>query len=738
MNHKNIKRRIIVHMALFICIAVIIEVSILSFANRRQAGRTSQILLDQVENILINNEKSEQDTIESLKAEYIERANTVAYILENNDGAKTDIAELERIAVMMGIDEINLFDSDGVIFGGTYPGYYGISFDSGEQVSFFKPMLNDKSMALCQDVTPNTAEAKSMMYALVWNRPGTYMVQVGIEPVRLLEEVRANSILEVVRQIPTYDGVSVYVADISSGEILGATDYTSIGKTLCETGMLDQEDDLRTIQNKSVNIEHFRNYCSFRQCGEHIIAVVYSTKANVGGFAIALAIEIVWLLIAGTVIVYALLKLANANKKIHDQVTILSSISDIYYSMHLIDLNDFSVERFEANELMDEVVSEGQNAADMLRRLVDTAIEDEYVDAALQFVDITTLGERLKNKNSISMDVVDKNVGWLRMSFIRVEADDDMRPTKVIVATQVIDDDKRREEELIYKANRDELTGLLNRRAYEDDILCFPDVPPEQDFVYAAIDINGLKVTNDDLGHAAGDELIRGTAICLMRTFGNYGRIYRTGGDEFVSIFFADEEHVKDVLKDLEQVTATWSGQYIDSISVSVGYVTKREFPTDTVVDMAKIADERMYQAKTQYYAQKGIDRRGQAAAHTALCNLYTKILKINLTSDNFTVVNMDISEQAKDKGFSNSISEWLGSFGKLGYVHEEDLAEYLEKTDIAYLRDYFRGDKTSISIHYRRKYEDGFKQVVMEIIPADDYSHENQSLFLYVKMVDR
>ena len=153
---------------------------------------------------------------------------------------------------------------------------------------------------------------------------------------------------------------------------------------------------------------------------------------------------------------------------------------------------------------------------------------------------------------------------------------------------------------------------------------------------------------------------------------------------------------------------------------------------------MAKIADQRMYQAKAKYYSQRGIDRRGQAAAHTALCNLYTKILKINLTEDSYSIVDVDISEQTEDKGLTDTISGWLTGFGKSGQVFEEDLDNYLEKTNIEYLKEYFKSDKTSISIYYRRKYEDGFKLTAMEMITADDYTEDNQTLFLYVKEVDR
>lgn len=294
-----------------------------------------------------------------------------------------------------------------------------------------------------------------------------------------------------------------------------------------------------------------------------------------------------------------------------------------------------------------------------------------------------------------------------------------------------------RESNLIYQSNNDELTGLYNRRAYEDDLLKYPDFPVEEDFVYASIDVNGLKQVNDNLGHAAGDEIICGAADCLKRTFGNYGKVYRTGGDEFVAMFFADEDRLRFLINDLEQVTSQWAGNYVDSLSLSVGYVSKREFSNESVNEISKIADKRMYKAKSEYYSKKGIDRRGQAAAYSALCAIYTKILKINLTEDTYSIVNMDLSEQTTEKGFADTISGWLTGFGESGQVFRDDLDEYRKKTDINYLRDYFSRGKTSISIQYRRKYEDEYKLVAMEMIPAKDYTDDNQTLFLYVKNID-
>ena len=738
MNIKNLKKKLIGATLIFICAAIVLEVNVLEYANSRQVSRTLGIMLDQIERNLSENEERENATLEALKLEYIERANSVSYILAHEEEAIDDVDELKKIASMVYVDEIHIFDENGVIVSGTNPEYFGLTFDSGEQMSYFKPMLGDKNLTMCQDVTPNTAEAKSMMYAITWDNTKTYMVQVGVEPVRLLEEMKNNDISEVINRIPVYDGMDIYVADLTTSEIAGATDADSVGANMYSLGILNEKDNYKVFTDKTVRLNGYKTYCYYRQHGDYLIIVTHSTRANQEGFLVSIIIEVLGLFVASAIILVILLKLLNANQKVHDQMSIVSSIADIYYSMHLIDMAGYSIEKLESNELMDRVVDEGNNALDMLNRIVRATIEDEYKESALAFVDLTTLGERLKDRQTIFIDAVDKNVGWLRISFITVEADEDGVPTKVIVTTQIIEEDKKREEELEIKANRDELTGLFNRRAYEDDMLNYPSVPPEADFIYAAIDINGLKVVNDELGHMAGDELIEGAAECFKRTFGNYGKVYRTGGDEFVAMFFADEERQQAILKDLEQMTAEWEGVLAKDLSVSVGCATKREFNVETVVDMAKIADQRMYQAKAEHYARKGIDRRGQAAAHKALCNIYTKILKINLTDDTFSIVNMDMSEQTSDKGYSDKISEWLSGFGKTGQVHNDDLEQYLEQTNIEYLREYFKQDKTSISIFYRRKYEDSFKQVLMEMIPADDYSNDNQSLFLYVKSIDK
>lgn len=433
-------------------------------------------------------------------------------------------------------------------------------------------------------------------------------------------------------------------------------------------------------------------------------------------------------------------KINKANSERDEQISVLLSIADIYYSMHLINLDDDTAMEYSSkNEVKTTYLNNNlASASKIMREVMHATMSDEYLEAGLEFTDVSTLKERMKGKKFISKELLGKNVGWIILSFITIEKDENDIPVKIICTTQIIDEEKKKEENLLVKSNTDELTGCLNRRAFEDDIAYYPDYPPEEDFVFVSIDINELKIVNDNLGHAAGDELIKGAAECMQRCLGNYGRLYRTGGDEFSAIIFTDHDRLEDIKKDLEHETDKWYGKLVDHVSISCGYAERREFPDMSVKELSKIADKRMYEAKAEHYKKKGVDRRGQSAAHSALCALYTKILKINLTDDTYQIVNMDFSEQTESQGFSDKISIWLSEFGKSGQVHRDDLDEYLRKTDIEYLKDYFLKDKTSISIYYRRNIKGVNKQVVMDMIPANDYSHENQTLFLYVKSIDK
>lgn len=96
---------------------------------------------------MINENRNE--LIESLKDDYIVRAKAVSYMIDADPAVEYDVNELQKIAKLMAVDEIHLFDDQGTIYSGSAPKYFGYNFDSGAQMEYFKPMLKDKSLTMC-------------------------------------------------------------------------------------------------------------------------------------------------------------------------------------------------------------------------------------------------------------------------------------------------------------------------------------------------------------------------------------------------------------------------------------------------------------------------------------------------------------------------------------------------------------------------------------------------------------
>ncbi|MBQ1491914.1 MAG: GGDEF domain-containing protein, partial [Blautia sp.] len=167
-----------------------------------------------------------------------------------------------------------------------------------------------------------------------------------------------------------------------------------------------------------------------------------------------------------------------------------------------------------------------------------------------------------------------------------------------------------RTEALAHVSFRDNMTSLFNRRAFEEDKERLSKNDLDNQLVCLTADLNGLKTTNDTLGHEAGDELIQAGAQVLLHCLGSYGHVYRIGGDEFAAVLTLSEEELLSALQKLKDECASWKGEKAKELSISVGYALRKEFPSENLSELMRIADEEMYKAKEAHYKAKGIERR--------------------------------------------------------------------------------------------------------------------------------
>ena len=589
---KQVKKRKwmkVVCLIIFILIsALFLEDRLLDYVNNRNIRNTSEVLLDQVAGIIERNTDDEKEMIQSLKEDYMVRAKAVAYILDANEKTEHDVPELQKIAKLMSVDEVHLFDKSGKVYSGTVPKYYGYNFSSGKQIAYFKPMLKNKKLTMCQDVTPNTSEGKKMMYAITWNDAGTRMIQVGVEPVRLLEKLKRNEIKSVVSNMPVYEGIDIYVADRKSGKIYGATDSRKIGNKLKQ---------LKISKRRSVS----------RNIDGYTVGVVYDMTHLNGSNAVAMLSVMLYLLIATIILLIMIARVLRINREKEEQYAVLATMAGLNHSMYVIKLRENKIMRYGGAEIGEENIegSYYEDADVRLRALLENRTAEEYREAAGEFVDLHTLPERMEGEKYISGDFIGTTLGWFQASFIAIQQDKEQRPLSVIFAVRSIEYEKRKEEQLLRSSTTDELTRCYNRRAYEQDI---KKLTADKKFLYLSADVNGLKAVNDRLGHAAGDELLCGVAGCMKQSFEDYGKVYRIGGDEFVTILFTDEEQFGIIKQNFDLLVDNWSGDTVPHMSVSCGAVWSDERQWESVREIAKLADQRMYEKKAKHYVRRKSD----------------------------------------------------------------------------------------------------------------------------------
>lgn len=151
---------------------------------------------------------------------------------------------------------------------------------------------------------------------------------------------------------------------------------------------------------------------------------------------------------------------------------------------------------------------------------------------------------------------------------------------------------------------QDTLTGAFNRNALFDRYAA-----PWEGSSLAVVfcDITGLKQTNDTMGHAAGDQLIRHCCKLIGDAL-QTANLFRAGGDEFVAVFenISREEF-------LQRVQRLQRSIQEDKFHIAAGYAWSDRHPLQ-LEDLISQADRVMYQDKRSYYALNrrvpGVERR--------------------------------------------------------------------------------------------------------------------------------
>lgn len=158
--------------------------------------------------------------------------------------------------------------------------------------------------------------------------------------------------------------------------------------------------------------------------------------------------------------------------------------------------------------------------------------------------------------------------------------------------------------ELWSMAHRDSLTGVFNRRCFDEDWGMLLSVADGHRVSVSVMlfDCDHFKPINDTYGHHAGDHVLKSIAQILQDTLRSGDRLYRLGGDEFATMFLeADVQHVEDVAKRCVEAVDQYDFSVLgikEPIRISIGLAHAEGVNAESLVMLQKQADVAMYYAK--------------------------------------------------------------------------------------------------------------------------------------------
>lgn len=598
-------------------------------AARETATVNSLLRIGQIRQILRNNEEEIAKLQDDLREDYFIRAKAAAYIVQSNPDIAKDLGALRKIAALLQVDELHLFDKEGRLYSGTDPKHYNLTFRSGEQLGFFLPMLDDYDLQLAQDITPNTAEQKLMQYTAVWRQDLRGIVQIGMKPVRLLEAMKKNELSHIFTLVTTDEHNTLFAADRQTGMIVGATSSEMMGQNVRDYGIdLEVATGTGTPQQWEIYVDGLKSHCITEVEGDHLIGVSLPYQSIYRGVFVSILLIVFSLTMLSVAVIALIIRMLDRYiiRGIHQINHSLDKIGagDLDFRLEVTGVPEFRILSENINRMVESILKSTSKLSlvfqdvdipiavyeyntDMRRVLATSKIGAILGVDERQMIDIledqTVFKRRMEQIfcEAVRQEGDIYRLGEQEARYVRLRSYAEDRKTLGILVD--VTDEVREKQQIRFERDVDLLTGLHTRRAFfreMDHLLAAGGTLGTKAMLM--MDVDELKQMNDNWGHEYGDKLLEQVARILKDCQAPCRLTARLSGDEFVMFVYGLdsqaelERYLEQLYQDMRASTIALPDGTTAPVSFSCGYVMYRdEADLHTVL---KLADVTMYRAK--------------------------------------------------------------------------------------------------------------------------------------------
>lgn len=595
-----------------------------------ERNKLSNEKLNQITATIESNEVELDALTQSLDESYLLRARAVAYLIEKDASILEDVSQLQRITELLDVDDVHVTDENGIIAYSSVPENIGLDFHENEQTLGFLPILYGEKDYVIQEIRPNAAEGKLMQYIGVKRPDQAGIVQVGLKPTRLLEAQKRNQYSYMLDRIPTDAEEDIFIVNRTEEVFFGHTNQNINAESKLYEYNYTMEELLDCQDGKILHLEGKDRYVVTRLYEDIVLGISISKEAIYGTRAKEMLAVLIYLLIVGVVVSYAVNKVlyktvirgihtivddleeignGNLEKVVNvggnpEMESLSNSINKMVQNIlstmmrisKIIEITDIPMASFECRKDMNKVF-----VTSRLKELLRLKEGEEQIfhDQALFFDKLDKIKE---NSVPDEKDIycVDRNQ---YIKLIVVEDDDNTVGSIIDVSEEYLE-----KKVLQHKHKHDSLTNLKNYRAFKESVEEILHYEDEQSLMAGVmLDLDEFKSINDTYGHDFGDEYLIAFADILRELPSEHCVIARRSGDEFCFFVYGYQKEdeiirlLEALWRKIEQTTIqTQNGENMRfQASGGVAWVKERDFGI-----IMREADEILYQAK---HSKKGL-----------------------------------------------------------------------------------------------------------------------------------